>query len=116
LPDGSDRERGERAKIMIGNSAGWPIVLAPPTDLLGLAITEGVEDGLSTYEATGLGAWSAGCASRLPGLAYAVPDYIDAVAIFAHEDLYGQWCAAELHRRLQARRIDAGLITLKAAA
>jgi len=116
LPDGSDRERGEQAKIMIGNSAGWPIVLAPPNDLLGLAITEGVEDGLSTYEATGLGAWAAGCASRLPGLAYAVPDYIDAVTIFAHEDLDGQWHAAELHLRLQARRINAGLITLKAAA
>jgi hypothetical protein len=40
-PDGTDRERGDGAKIMVGRSAGWPIVLAPLNDLLGLAITEG---------------------------------------------------------------------------
>jgi hypothetical protein len=112
LPDGSDRERGQRAKIMIGHSTGSPIVLAPPNDLLGLAITEGIEDGLSSYDATGLGAWAAGCASRLPALADAVPDYIDAVTVLAHEDVDGQRHAAELHDRLHARPIDASMITL----
>ena len=43
---------GEKApidlvKIMVGPSAGLPIVLAQANDLLGLAITEGIEDGLS---------------------------------------------------------------------
>ena len=48
-------------------------MLAPMNDLLGLAITEGVEDALSIHAATGLGAWAAGAASRLPALADAVP-------------------------------------------
>jgi hypothetical protein len=112
LPDGSDRERGDRAKIMIGHSTRSPIVLAPPNDLLGLAIIEGIEDGLSTYDATGLGAWAAGCASRLPALADAVPDYIDDVTIIAHEDIDGQRYAADLHRRLLVRSIESGMITL----
>jgi hypothetical protein len=112
LPNGSDRERGDRAKIMIGHSTGSPIVLAPPNDLLGLAITEGIEDALSAHQATGLGAWAAGCHSRLPALADAVPDYIDEVTVFAHEDLDGQRYAAELHRRLLVRLIESGLITL----
>jgi DNA-directed RNA polymerase subunit RPC12/RpoP len=34
--DGSDRDRGDKAKIMIGFSKGQPIVLAPPTDGLAL--------------------------------------------------------------------------------
>jgi hypothetical protein len=73
LPDGSGKaefdDPDENAKITIGLSAGSPIVLAPPNDLLGLAISEGVEDGLSAHEATGLGAWAAGSAPRMPALA-----------------------------------------------
>ena len=38
---------------MIGRSKGWPIVLSPPTDGLGLAIAEGIESSLSAFEATG---------------------------------------------------------------
>jgi hypothetical protein len=69
LPDGSGKAGTERDKIMIGRSIGSPIVIAPPNDLLGLAITEGIEDALSVHLATGLGAWAAGAASRLPALA-----------------------------------------------
>jgi hypothetical protein len=46
VPDGSDRERRDKSKIMIGFSTGCPIVLAPPNDLLGIAISEGIEDAL----------------------------------------------------------------------
>jgi hypothetical protein len=63
-PDGSDRDRGEKAKIMIGFSKGLPIVLAPPTDGLALIVSEALENGLSGFEATGLCAWAAGSASR----------------------------------------------------
>jgi hypothetical protein len=48
----------ENAKIMVGHSAGSPIVLAPPNDLLGQVITEGIEDGLSAHEITGFGVGS----------------------------------------------------------
>jgi hypothetical protein len=40
LPDGSDRERSEQAKVMIGRSKGTPLILAPLTDLCGLAIAK----------------------------------------------------------------------------
>jgi hypothetical protein len=103
LPDGSDRERGEGVKIMIGRSGGYPIVLAPPSNLLGLAVTEGIEDALSAHEATGLGAWAAGSASRLPTLAAVIPDYIECVTIYAHADDNGQRGAHKLARALNAR-------------
>jgi len=47
-------------KLIVGRPLGRPIVIAPTNDLLGLAITEGIEDALSAHEATGLGAWAAG--------------------------------------------------------
>jgi hypothetical protein len=68
-PDGSAKAGTEADKIMVGRGSisGVPIVLAPINDLGGLVITEGIEDALSVYEATGLGAWAAGCASRVTG-------------------------------------------------
>jgi hypothetical protein len=55
--DGSGKADAD-AKIMIGKSLGFPICIAPPNDLLGMAITEGIEDALSVHQATGLGAWA----------------------------------------------------------
>lgn len=53
-PDGSGKADIKPNKIIIGQGAlGSPIVLAPPNDLLGLAITEGIDDPLSIHEATG---------------------------------------------------------------
>jgi hypothetical protein len=43
---------------MIGRSIGFPIVLAPVNDGLGLSITEGIEDALSLHQATGLPQWA----------------------------------------------------------
>jgi hypothetical protein len=106
LPDGSDRERGDRAKIMIGPSMGSPIVLAPPNDLLGLAITEGIEDGLSAHTATGLGVMAAGSAGRLPALVGAIPGYIECVTIYAHVDNDGRRYATELAEALTKRKFE----------
>jgi Toprim domain len=107
MPDGSDRERGDKAKIMIGHSMGSPIVVAPPNDLLGLAIAEGIEDALTVHQATGLGAWAAGSATRMPALADIVPDYIESVTIAADDDDIGHSNAEELARRLRGRNIEA---------
>lgn len=112
-PDGSAKAaetEDNPNKITIGRSIGTPIVLAPMNDLLGLAITEGIEDALSVHAATGLGAWAAGSASRLPALADAVPDYCDCVSVFADADPDGQRYAAELAARLNDRGIDAEFI------
>ena len=42
--DGSGKTDTDRAKIMLGPSCSFPIVVAEPNDLLGLAITEGIEE------------------------------------------------------------------------
>jgi Toprim domain len=109
LPDGSDRERGDQAKIMIGHSTGWPIVLAPINDLLGLMVAEGIESALSAHEATGLGTWAAGCASRLPALADRIPNFIECVTIVTDDDADGRRHAAELAERIAAQGIEARL-------
>ena len=68
-PDGSDRLRDDpKCKITIGKGVTAAITLAPPNDLLGLVIAEGVEDALTAHEATGLGAWAAGGAWRMSTL------------------------------------------------
>jgi hypothetical protein len=107
LPDGSDRERSEQAKIMIGNSIGFPIVLAPVNDLLGLAVAEGIESALSTYEATGLGTWAAGCASRLPALAGAIDPFVECVTIVVDDDQDGRRYAIALAEQVERRGIEA---------
>jgi Toprim domain len=106
LPDGSDRERGDQAKIMIGHSVGFPIVMAPPNDLLGMAIAEGIEDALTVHQSTGLGAWGAGAASRLPALADAIPSYVECVTVLVDDDADGRRFAGELADRIRARRIQ----------
>jgi Toprim domain len=94
-PDGSGKAGTDRDKVMIGRSSGFPIVLAPPNDLLGLAVTEGIED-VSVLQATGLGVWAAGSASRLPALADRIPRYVECVTIVADDDDVGRMNAEQL--------------------
>jgi hypothetical protein len=81
-------------------------VLAPLNDLLGLAIVEGIEDGLSVYAGTGLGVWCAGCASRMPALADVIPNYTDCITIYAHGDDAGQDGARKLAAAIERRKIE----------
>jgi hypothetical protein len=110
--DGSGKAGTDRDKIMIGRSLGSPIVLAPVNDLLGLAITEGIEDGLTTHEATGLGAWVAGAASRLPALAAAIPGYVEAITIMVDHDPDGRRHAKRLAEAAATRGIEVRQIRL----
>jgi hypothetical protein len=113
LPDGSDRI----SKATIGRgTVGTPIALFPPNDLLGLAIVEGIEDGLSIHAAAGLGVWVAGTAGRMPALADAIPDYADCVTVFGHDDPAGRKGAGDLTMRLRARGVEALLKFLSEAA
>ncbi|WP_454616489.1 DUF7146 domain-containing protein [Bradyrhizobium cenepequi] len=98
----AEMPEGESAKIIVGSSQ-LPIVLAPPNDLLGLAITEGVEDGLSVFEATGSGVWVAGCANRLPRLAPAIPSWVECITICADDDERGGKNAHDLAELLYQR-------------
>jgi hypothetical protein len=89
-PDGSGKADIDRPKIMMGPACSFPIIVAQPNDLLGLAITEGIEDAISAHEATGLGTWAAGSASRMAALATRVPGYVETVTILAHDDKAGE--------------------------
>lgn len=111
-PGGRSKAGTEQDKIMIGRSLGTPIVLAPINDLLGLTVAEGIEDALSVHEATGLGAWAAGAASRLPALAEALPDYVECMTLMVDDDPDGRRHAAELARRAERRGIETRSILL----
>jgi hypothetical protein len=114
-PDGSDKADVEPNKVIIGKGAlGAPIVIAPANDLLGLAICEGLEDALSVHQATGLGSWASGGAGRMPALAGAVPDYIECITVFGHDDAAGRRGATELAERLKARGFEVALKFLRA--
>lgn len=106
LDGGSDRDRSEKAKIMIGHSKGWPIVLSPPTDGLGLAIAEGIESSLSAFEATGLCTWAAGSASRLLALADAIPNWVESITILADDDIDGRRHAVSLAQAAKERGLE----------
>lgn len=108
--DGSGKAGTDRDKIILGRSLGSPILLAPPNDLLGLAITEGIEDALSVHEATQLGVWAAGSASRMPAMAAAVPDYIECITIVADSDDAGRDNAQKLGAALANRNCDVRIV------
>jgi hypothetical protein len=110
-PDGSGKAKDSegREKLMIGPSMGLPIVVAPANDLGGLCICEGIEDALSLHQITGLGAWVAGCASRLPALARAVPQYVTSVTISVDDNDAGRRYSQDLARhlvRIRGRRFE----------
>jgi hypothetical protein len=97
--DGSGKADIEPNKITIGSPAGMPLVLAPMNDLMGLAITEGIEDTLSVHQASGYGAWATGSAPFMPKLTRAIEDLAtmreydaspDCITIFADADDTGQ--------------------------
>jgi phage/plasmid primase-like uncharacterized protein len=103
-PDGSGKADVEPNKITVGSPAGRPLVLAPMNDLMGLAVTEGIEDALSVHQATGLGAWAAGSAGYMPSLVAAIEHLAgreedaspDCVTIFADADKAGRHNARAL--------------------
>jgi hypothetical protein len=104
LPDGSDRLRDiDDAKKTVGPALGFPIVLAPMTDMLALVLGEGPEKVLTAHEATGAGAWCSGGATFLPALADAVPSYVETVSIIVDDNEAGRDDSAALGERLRAR-------------
>jgi Toprim domain len=113
--DGSGKADIEKPKIMIGPSMGQPIVVSSANNLGGLAITEGIEDALTVHELTGLGAWAAGSASRLPALADAVPGYVEAVTIMVDANDAGRSNATKLAARLKQRGIYVEPLEMEAA-
>jgi hypothetical protein len=110
--DGRGKAPIDPQKRSIGRGHDAPIVLAPMNVAGGLVIAEGIEDALSLHVATGLGAWAAGGASRMPALAAAVPEHCECVTIAADSNDAGRAGAAGLRERLVARGIDVEVIFL----
>jgi hypothetical protein len=63
--DGSAKAGTEKDKVMIGPSAGQPIVVSENLEHPELIIAEGIEDAASLSRATGWSAWAAGAAGRI---------------------------------------------------
>jgi hypothetical protein len=101
--DGSAKADVETSKIIVGSPHGLPIVLAPANDLGGLIACEGIEDGLSAHEATGLGVWAAGSASRLPTIADALQTHVECLTIIVDDDATGRSNAAKLAKAARLR-------------
>ena len=104
--DGSGKAKVEPPKLFVGSPGNLPIVLAPPNDLLGMAITEGIEDALTVHQTTGLGARAAGAAGRMPALADTLPQYIECITICAHSDQAGRDGALALAEALDRRGVE----------
>jgi hypothetical protein len=104
-PDGG-KAPIDPAKIMLGTMSGLPVVLVPVNDGLGLAITEGIEDGLNVFEETGLGVWAAGSAGNMPKIVAALPPYVECITIFAHRDETGMRFAKDAARLIAAMRVE----------
>jgi hypothetical protein len=109
-PDGTGKAGTETDKTMIGLSHGWPIVLAPCNDLLGLVIAEGIEDSLSAHAATGLGSWAAGGAARLALLADVIPPYVESLTILVDDDPDGLRWSGEFAAKVKDRIPEVRLI------
>lgn len=108
--DGLGKAGTDADKLTIGVGNRSPIWLAPVNDGLGLAIAEGIEDALSVHAATGLGAWAAGSAARLPDMADSVPSYVESITTMVDADPVGEKNANELARRLDERGFEVLLV------
>jgi hypothetical protein len=107
LPDGSDRMREEKGKIIVGRPLGLPIAVSCIGDGLSLVITEGVEDALA-YRAAGFAAWAAGSAPFIPTLAENIPNYLTTLFIEQHNDEQAQRAVARLQALLRERPVREG--------
>ncbi len=104
-PDGSGKADVDPNKKMIGPVKGSPIILAPPNDNGGLAITEGIEDALTVHEATGLGAWAAGAAPSCRIWRSSFLNTVECVTVFADADAAGQTKCSRLSGGAGAPRL-----------
>ncbi len=107
--DGSGKAAVDPVRRIIGVDVREPIVLATLNDSLGLLIGEGIETTFWAHQPTGLGAWAAGTADRMPALAPFVPPLTECVTICVDADEAGRREAKKLANALMARGIETRL-------
>lgn len=102
----------QKTKIMIGPSKGYPIMLYPPNDGMGLCIAEGIENALTAHFSTGLGAIAAGAANRMPDMARHVANFVESVSIIPDIDAVGLENAVSLAEALIHRDLEVSFAPL----
>jgi hypothetical protein len=114
-PDGSGKAVNADgvSKLTLGVGHNLPIVLAPPNDGMTICVAEGIENALTYHQETKVGAWAAGTAGRLPGIAQHIPPYIECVIVIEDGDPAGRRYAERLRELLDARGIE--IFTARAA-
>jgi len=95
LADGSDKPSFEPNKMSLGNIRGAAVRLAMPASKV--AVSEGIETGLSIMQATGISTWAALSAGGLQALL--LPPEVREVLIAADPDLVGLKAAQIAARR-----------------
>ena len=118
--DGSALLRGG-SKVTLGSALRANIVIAPPNDLAGLAVTVSVEEALAVRQTTGLGAWVATSAVRMFALADAVRAYVELVTAHIAEGSTAGLCPVALsaehrHSRRLPTRLTVSLQLTKGRA
>jgi hypothetical protein len=104
---GTKRLKTDDAKIVVGRAGlGFPVVVTPINDGLGLLIAEGIENALSLGRSLGLGAWAACSHTRMPALADTVPGYVEFVTIVADPEPAARASACALAKRLERRGFE----------
>ena len=105
LADGSGKAAFEPNKMSLGNIRGGAVHLAAPAPKM--AVSEGIETGLSFMQATGIPTWAALSAGGLQALL--LPPEVREVLIAADRDLVGlnaaQIAAARWHHEKRVVRI-----------
>ena len=106
-PDGSgkaDLDWLKSSKMTLGSPGGQGIILSEGNDSLGMAVTEGIEDGLTFFEATGLCTWAAGSASFMPSLR--ISNWVETLTICVDADSSGRNGASGLAEALKGRDVE----------
>ena len=96
--DGCSKAAVKSSRMMLGNCGGGAVRLAPVAPEI--AITEGIETGLSVQQATGIATWSALSAGCIKSLT--IPTEVRRITIFADGDQVGIAAAEYAARRFHA--------------
>ena len=109
-PDGAGKAKLEKDKMMLGKCSGGAVRLANPEQVrhwsgIGmqtLAVTEGIETGLSVQQKTGLPTWAALSTSGVAGLIVPPPPIGMDIVIYADNDQSGIISANKLKQRMES--------------
>jgi phage/plasmid primase-like uncharacterized protein len=88
--DGPRKAGIDPQKAMLGRAMGGAVRLAPASPLL--AVAEGIENGLTVLQMTGIATWAALSAGGIEALV--LPPVVEAVIIYADHDHHGRGARA----------------------